>query len=132
MEISKVMLVDDDPFIRRVAQITLSSIGQWDVVVASGGAEALELISKERPDVVLLDVMMPGMDGTTTLERIREKYGAALPVIFMTAKVQQHEVENYLNSKADGVITKPFDPMTLPNEIRAIIAKRNRGLCATA
>lgn len=132
MEISKVMLVDDDPFIRRVAQITLSSIGHWNVIVATSGAEALELIAKERPDLVLLDVMMPGMDGTTTLERIRETYGAELPVIFMTAKVQQHEVETYLKSKADGVITKPFDPMTLPGEIRAILNNRNQGLCATA
>lgn len=132
MEISKVMLVDDDPFIRRVAQITLSSIGHWNVVVATSGVEALELIAKDKPDLVLLDVMMPGMDGTTTLERIRETYGAELPVIFMTAKVQQHEVETYLNSKADGVITKPFDPMTLPGEIKAILNNRNQGLCATA
>lgn len=131
MKISKVLLVDDDVFIRRVSQITLSTVGGWDVVVAASGAQALQMIDSEKPDLVLLDVMMPGMDGPTTLERIREKHGAALPVIFMTAKVQQHEVEMYLKSKADGVITKPFDPMVLPAEIEAIVAARFR-LSATA
>jgi CheY-like chemotaxis protein len=131
MKISKVLLVDDDVFIRRVSQLTLSAVGGWEVVVASSGAQALEMIETEKPDLVLLDVMMPGMDGPTTLEKIRETHGAALPVIFMTAKVQQHEVETYLKSKADGVITKPFDPLVLPAEIEAIVAARFK-LSATA
>lgn len=131
MKISKVLLVDDDVFIRRVSQLTLSAVGGWEVAVASSGAQALEMIVTEKPDLVLLDVMMPGMDGPTTLEKIREMHGAALPVIFMTAKVQQHEVESYLKSKADGVITKPFDPMVLPSEIEAIVAARF-SLSATA
>jgi two-component system OmpR family response regulator len=132
MEISKVMIIDDDAFIRRVAQITLASVGHWQVVVAMGGVQGLKMIAEDRPDLVLLDVMMPGMDGPTTLEKIREMYGYTLPVIFMTAKVQQHEVETYLNSKADGVITKPFDPLSLPDEIKSILSNRGQGLCATA
>jgi two-component system, OmpR family, response regulator len=128
MEISKVMIVDDDAFIRQVAQMTLARVGNWTVVAAPSGSAALKMIPEEQPDIILLDVMMPGMDGPTTLSKIREEY-PTIPVIFMTAKVQHHEVEAYLSSQADGVISKPFDPMELPNQIQSIMANRKNAEC---
>ena len=93
-------------------------------VLASSGPMALEVAEREQPDVVLLDVMMPGMDGPTTLRRLREQAStAAIPVVFVTAKVQHHEVQRYLDLGAVGVIAKPFDPMKLPDEVRAIMAR---------
>lgn len=122
MEIRKLLLVDDDPSIRRIAQITLTSIGKFDVKVAESGAEALSMVSDERPDVVLMDVMMPEMDGPTTLAKLRAMPDFSdLPVIFMTARVQEHELERLGILGATGVITKPFDPMYLCSQIQAII-----------
>lgn len=119
MEIRKVMLVDDEVDIRTIGEMALESVGQWQVVAAASGEEALELAARERPDVILLDVMMPKMDGPTTFARLREQPDTAdTPVIFMTAKVQKQEVARYLDLGASGVIAKPFDPMTLPDEIR--------------
>jgi CheY-like chemotaxis protein len=114
-------MVDDEPHIRRVGELALRSVGGWEVRVAASGEEAVEMANAEQPDVILLDVMMPGMDGPMTLERLRENAETAgIPVIFMTAKVQRHEVDRYLRLGARGVISKPFDPMTLPDEIRRI------------
>lgn len=118
-------MVDDDPDIRKICSFALTKVGKWHVQLASNGLEALELAEKERPDVVLLDVMMPGMDGPTTLGKLREIPSMAdVPVILMTAKVQTHEIEKYLNLGALGVIAKPFDPMTLPDEIRTLVERR--------
>ena len=123
IEIRKVLLVDDEPDIRRIAQLSLQRVGRWEVVLASRGAEALELAAREQPDVILLDVMMPVDDGPTTLARLREQPStAAIPVIFMTAKVLQHEVQRLLELGAAGVIPKPFDPMTLPADVRRVLA----------
>lgn len=125
MNIQSVLMVDDDPDIRKICRLSLSSVGKWRVQLASDGIEALELASKERPDLVLLDVMMPGMDGPTTLGKLREiPWMVDVPVILMTAKVQTHEVEKYLELGALGVIAKPFDPMTLPDQIKTLVAER--------
>lgn len=122
MEIKKVLLVDDDQNIRRICQVTLKSVGKWDVVLAESGYEGLELARKETPDVILLDVMMPGMDGPTTLLKLREDDQLKhIPVILMTAKVQPQEVEKYTRLGASGVISKPFDPLILPNEIKKLV-----------
>ncbi len=121
MLIRKVLLVDDDAAIRKVAEITLRKIGKWEVLVAESGAMALTLLNEFRPDVILMDMMMPGMDGLTTFNTIRQNpMLAGIPVIFMTAKVHKHEVEGYFEEGATGVISKPFDPMSLPQEIQAI------------
>lgn len=115
------LLVDDEPDIRTIGQLSLARVGGWQVHAASSGAEALEALPRFLPDVVLLDVMMPGMDGPTTLARLRElPEGARLPILFMTAKVQRQEVERYLALGAAGVISKPFDPLTLPDEVRRL------------
>ena len=115
------MLVDDDPSIRRITQIGLTGVGKFEVVLAASGAEALELVMSEKPDLILLDVMMPGMDGPATLSKLRE-LGVLdrVPVIFMTAKVQKQEVEGYLMLGACGVVSKPFDPMTLSAQVKEI------------
>lgn len=120
----KVLLVDDDDDIRSIGELALVEVGGMTTVLASSGPLALEVAARELPDVVLLDVMMPGMDGLTTFRRLREQPAtAAIPVVFVTAKVQRHEVQRYLDLGAVGVIGKPFDPMTLPDELRAIMAR---------
>lgn len=122
MTIEKVLLVDDDPRIRKIAQISLEGVGGWKVSLVASGFEAIEAATKEKPDVILLDVMMPEMDGPTTLAKIREnKEIAEVPVIFFTAKVQKQELDSYLALGAAGIISKPFDPMKLPAEIQEIV-----------
>lgn len=121
-QIRSVMLVDDDANIRLIARMSLEGLTSWSVLLASSGAEALEILKQEKPDLVLLDIMMPGMDGTTVFSKMQANAELSLiPVIFMTAKVQTHEVEAYLKLGASGVITKPFDPMTLPKDIGKIL-----------
>jgi CheY-like chemotaxis protein len=121
MTIVKVLMVDDDPHIRRIGELCLTAVGKWKVVLSASGAAAVELAAAEHPDLVLLDVMMPGMDGPMTLEALRARPDTAgIPVIFMTANVQAHEVERYLALGALGVISKPFDPMKLAAEIRRL------------
>ncbi|WNZ62157.1 response regulator [Myxococcus sp. MxC21-1] len=115
----KAMLVDDEDDIRTIGNLSLSRVGGWQTVLAASGAEALEKARTEKPDLILLDVMMPGMDGPTTFGRLRAEASTAhTPIIFMTAKIQKQEVARYLELGALGVIGKPFDPMTLPQEIR--------------
>ena len=123
MVIQKVLMIDDEADIRTVGTLSLEKVGKWSVVTASSGSEGLAQAASEKPDVILLDVMMPGMDGIETFEALRADTGTAgIPVIFMTAKVQRSEVQQYLDLGARGVISKPFDPMSLPDEIRGIVA----------
>lgn len=118
-EIQKVMMVDDEPHIRRIGELSLRSVGKWNVVLAGSGREAIDLARRELPDVILLDIMMPGMDGPATLAELRSTAETAgIPVIFLTAKAQRHEVERFRDLGAAGILTKPFDPMTLPDEVK--------------
>ncbi|MBX9938129.1 MAG: response regulator [Candidatus Obscuribacterales bacterium] len=118
----KVLLVDDDSNIRTIASIGLEDEPDWEIVEASSGDEALGLVSDFSPDVILLDMMMPGLDGLGTFELLRQKSNMqATPIIFMTAKVQPEEVERYITLGAAGVIIKPFDPITLASEIQGIL-----------
>jgi CheY-like chemotaxis protein len=120
--IRKVLLVDDEADIRKIAALTLKHVGGWEVVQASSGPEALELAARERPDVILLDVMMPGMDGPSTLEALRaDPITAAIPVVFVTAKIQATEREKIVLLGAAGIIAKPFDAMRLSEEVRRIV-----------
>ncbi len=121
-DIKKVLLVDDDEAIRIICRLTLSTVGNWQVVETASGQEALEKAASEKPDLILLDVMMPGMDGITTLQRLKDDARAAdIPVIFITARVQKSQVKRYLELGAKGVISKPFDPMALPEQILRIL-----------
>ncbi|HEY9678934.1 MAG TPA: response regulator [Drouetiella sp.] len=125
MTIEHVLLVDDDPNIRKIAEISLSKVGKWRVSLASSGREALDMAVNERPDVILLDVMMPELDGPSTLKCLRHNCAVAnIPVIFVTAKVQNHEMAKYAQMGAMGVIVKPFDPMLLPKQVMDIIDQK--------
>jgi len=122
MKIQKILLVDDDQNIQVIAKMGLEDRPDWQVFLASSGTEGLEIAATEKPDLVLLDMMMPGMDGKTTLAKLRQMPDLInVPVIFMTAKVLRHELDSYLELGVSGVIAKPFDPMTLSQEIVKIV-----------
>ena len=117
----KVLLVDDEPFIRRVAELALGRAGH-DVVCAANGKSALKLARDRMPDVVLLDMTMPGLDGLETLSWFRTIPGAEhVPVIFLTARVLAAERATYLQAGATGVIAKPFDPLMLSDRIAELL-----------
>ncbi len=121
----KVLLVDDEDDIRKIAKMSLEFVGHFETVAVASAPEAIELARRDRPDLILMDMMMPGMDGLAALDEIRRTPELdAVPVMFLTAKVQRTEVERYLACGALGVIQKPFDPMTLPTEIRRLLAQR--------
>jgi len=122
MEINNVLLVDDDDSIRFIGELTLSEVGGWNVSTAASGPDAIEQALALEIDLILLDVMMPGMDGFETLNRLRsDDRTRHIPVVFVTAKVQPHEIDSYLAVGAHGAVAKPFDPMCLPNQIREIV-----------
>lgn len=117
--LKSILYVEDDHDIQMIARLALENVGGFHVTTANSGEEALTQTDTSTPDLILLDVMMPGMDGTSTLRHLRARPQTAdTPVIFMTAKAQAHEVEMLLGLGAIAVITKPFDPMTLADEIR--------------
>ena len=119
-----VLYVDDDPDICAVVQATLCLIDGLDVYTAESGERGIDLAYEMRPDVVLMDVMMPGLDGPATLKRMREHpLIGHIPVIFITAKVLPEEVAEFLKLGAIGVIRKPFDPRTLGQELFALWEK---------
>ncbi len=116
--LDRILCVEDDPDIQAVIRLALERVGGFTVRLCSSGPEALDAVAGFGPDLILLDVMMPGMDGPATLSALRQlPLAARLPVIFMTAKVQPDEVAHYHRLGAVGVIAKPFDPMTLAKEI---------------
>lgn len=122
MEIRKILLVDDEIDIRKVAKLSLERIGKFEVVLAESGAEGIEKARSEKPDLIILDMMMPDMDGLTTFDNLKnDEETKAIPIIFMTAKAQELEKQQYFERGAIGVITKPFDPMGLPGEITKIV-----------
>ena len=119
--LQRILHVEDEPDIRAVARVALESVGGFTVEMASSGKEALEKAPSFAPDLILLDVMMPEMDGPATLAELRKLPGLGdTPVIFMTAKVMDTERASYKELGAIDVIAKPFDPMTLSDQIRAI------------
>lgn len=123
MNVERILLIDDEPDIRAVAELSLEQVGGFSLDSAASGEEGLERARAQRPDLVLLDMMMPGLDGLETLALFRaDPEIAGIPVIFMTARSQPAELEEYLAAGALGVILKPFDPMELPNEIRKLTA----------
>jgi DNA-binding response OmpR family regulator len=122
----RLLLIDDEPDIRAIATLALERIGGWTVVGAGSADEALAAASGETPDIVLLDVMMPGLDGPATLERLRPVLGVQVPVVFLTAKAQPGDVERLMALGAAGVIAKPFDPLRLSSEVDAVIGRSSR------
>jgi CheY-like chemotaxis protein len=127
MPAGKVLIVDDEPHVRRIAALCLGSVGRWGVVLASSGAEALDVAAREGPDLIMLDVMMPGLDGATTLAALRAQAAtAAIPIIFMTAKTRDAELDRYLGMDVLGVVKKPFDPLLLADHVAQILAGERR------
>lgn len=117
-----VLVVDDDDSIREIAQLALELVGGWQVVTANGGMACLEMAAQHLPDAVLLDVMMPDMDGLTTFRRLQADEALQhIPVILVTAKVQVGSRQMWDGLPISGVIAKPFDPMTLAAEVSDLL-----------
>lgn len=118
----RVLIIDDDDDIRLIAGMSLGRVGGMDVIEASGGAEGVQKAREQRPDVILLDMMMPAMDGSETLKALRSQPATALtPVIFLTCTTVGAEVERMMSLGAAGVLIKPFDPRTLSGAVRAFM-----------
>ena len=119
--LSRILLVEDELDIQMVARLALQDIGGFEVEVCSSGSEALEKAPQFCPELILLDVMMPAPDGPATLRALAHRpETSGMPVVFVTAKVQSHEVEEYLQLGAIDVIVKPFDPMQLSERVLEI------------
>jgi two-component system, OmpR family, response regulator len=116
-----VLLVDDEDDIRRLARMSLERVGGWTVTDAGSAGEALAAAREQRFDAVLLDVMMPDVDGPGTLALLRPVIGPDVPVVFLTAKVQPADVARLRELGAAGVLAKPFDPMGLPGELERLL-----------
>jgi two-component system, OmpR family, response regulator len=119
----RLLLVEDDESIRAIARLSLERIGGWSVVDAPCGEDALQILTAGADfDAVVMDVMMPGLDGPATLRRLQDDgLLTNTPVVFLTAKTQRAERERLNTLGAVGVIAKPFDPMTLPEELERLL-----------
>jgi two-component system OmpR family response regulator len=116
-----VLCIDDDEDILNIARISLETVGGLKVSCCNSGVRAIQLIKEINPDLILLDVVMPGMDGPTTLKELRKKPELDhTPIVFMTARVQPAEVQAYQALGASAVVPKPFDPMLLANQVNDI------------
>jgi two-component system, OmpR family, response regulator len=125
----KVLFVDDESDIRTIAGMALKH-AQYDVTLCDGGAQAMQIARTFKPDLILMDVMMPDLDGVATLKKMQHDAELkSIPVIFISAKVQKREMDQYLQLGAIGVIAKPFDPMLLGKDVEAIwsakVAEKN-------
>lgn len=122
MSRKKLLLIDDDDDIREVAKMTLETMADFEVITAPNGLAGLAEAEARKPDAILLDLMMPGIDGITTYQRLQESETTrSIPVIFMTAKVQAADRKQLADLGGRGVIAKPFDPMTLSDEVNALL-----------
>ncbi len=128
-ELQRITYVEDEPHIREIVQLALEELGGYTLHVCESGSQALDTIPIFHPDLVMLDVMMPGMNGIQTFRSLRELPEIIeTPIIFVTAKAQKHEIQQYISLGAADVIPKPFDPVALPGEIFAIWRKSQERL----
>ncbi|MEK6747820.1 MAG: response regulator [Pseudomonadota bacterium] len=115
------MYIEDEPDIQIIAKLSLEQVGGFEVQICSSGVEGLAKVKAFHPDLILLDVMMPGMDGPTTLAELKKMPELKnVPMVFMTAKAQPLEIEHFKRLGVVDVITKPFDPVGLPAQVRKI------------
>lgn len=122
--LSEILYAEDESDIREIAKIALEDVGGFNVKYCTNGNEVVETIKHYKPDLLLLDVMMPLMDGPTTMQNVRKIPGYEnIPVVFMTAKIQSSEIAQYKSMGAIDVISKPFDPMLLSENLRTIWEK---------
>ncbi|MDJ0554505.1 MAG: response regulator [Microcoleaceae cyanobacterium MO_207.B10] len=118
----RILLVDDEEDIREVAQLSLEMVGGWQVITGSSGSEAITKAELEQPDAILLDVMMPDLDGFATFEKLQtNKATQKIPVIFLTAKVSPDDQRRFYDVGVHGVITKPFDPLSLATQVESTL-----------
>ncbi len=123
-DLRRILCIDDEPDVLMVARMCLETVGGFAVEAVSGGKAGIKAALNQKPDLILVDVMMPGMDGPSTLKSMREEKSLAdVPVVFMSARVRADEIAGYLAMGANGVIPKPFDPMSLSNEVMAFWRK---------
>jgi two-component system, OmpR family, alkaline phosphatase synthesis response regulator PhoP len=121
--IKRILIIDDEADIREATQICLEITGQWDVLTASSGREGLETAIAQQPDAILLDVMMPGMDGLTTFQTLQAHPTTQnIPIILLTAKAQSTERRQLQQLNVAAVITKPYDPFSLSDQIERALA----------
>jgi len=117
----KILHVDDEKDMRAVAKLALESVGGFELTSCASGPEALDHVAQAAPDLIMLDVMMPDMDGPSTLLELRKREASAeIPVIFMTAATQAEEIDRLMQLGAIGVIAKPFNPMKLSEEVKTV------------
>ncbi len=119
--LSKILYAEDEEDIREIAVLAIESIGGFEIITCESGVEVIELARKFKPQLILLDVMMPIMDGQATLLALKKEPDLhSIPVVFLTAKIMTDEVERFKEIGAIGVIAKPFDPMNLASQIQTI------------
>jgi len=121
--LNRICYVEDDEDIQRIVRMSLERVGKMTVAVVSDPTQAIEAIVEFRPDLVMLDWMMPKMDGPTLFRQMKLRpETSSLPVVFITAKASPHDLEELLRIGAAGAISKPFSPKDLPDQLRAIWA----------
>ncbi|MGB6300518.1 MAG: response regulator [Rivularia sp. (in: cyanobacteria)] len=122
MTVKKILVVDNEEYIREVTKICLQTTAKWQVIIASSGTEGIQKAEIEKPDAILLDVMMPDMDGITTFKYLQENSTTKeIPVILLTAKVQNADRSRYNDLGIKAAIAKPFSPLTLAQEISQVL-----------
>jgi len=116
--VRKILIIDDEDDIREVAALSLESVAGWQVIMASSGAQGVARAAEQQPDAILLDVMMPGMDGPSTFCELQKNAATArIPVLLLTAKVQGNDQRRFADLGVQAVLFKPFDPLTLSAQI---------------
>ncbi len=118
----RVLIIDDEDDIREVAALSLESVAGWEVLTASSGLQGLARAAEHKPDAILLDVMMPEMDGPATFRELRKNPATAhIPVLLLTAKVQSTDQRRFAGLGVEAVLFKPFDPLTLSRQIASAL-----------
>lgn len=120
-ELKKILYAEDEQDVQTIVEMIIQSMSDYEIKICDNGRLLLECVEDYNPDLILLDVMMPEMDGPTAFEKLQENPKTKnIPVIFMTAKAQIHEVKIFKETGVIGVITKPFDPVLLCSKIKEI------------
>ena len=122
MTTRRILIVDDEDDIREVAQVSLEMVAGWEVLTASSGPNGMAIANANKPDAILLDVMMPDMDGPTTFQKLQADPAIRqIPVIFLTAKLQAADRRRFAEMGVAGVLAKPFDPLKLAGQVSEVL-----------
>ncbi|MEA5573806.1 response regulator [Calothrix sp. UHCC 0171] len=122
----RILVVDNEEYIQEVTKICLETVANWEVLTASSGREGINKATNEQPDAILLDVMMPDMDGITTFEKLQANpITQNIPVIFLTAKIQSSDRKRYTELGIKDAIAKPFNPTELAHQVATVLGWRS-------